>query len=478
MFTLMVRCVDRVRRREDGLAMVIAVVLSGVIATLAILMLSIGTHTDSATARGRHWVQSLHVAESGVEHAIVKLQSSDGVFTGTFSGATDEGEYDVTVTRGARNVYTIESVGGVRQGQQLGATRSIRVTMAPPSTFKNAIFSFTSLDTKNNDIIEGDAWANENLILADNTHVTGSVTAATGYLFLHNGASVDGDAQSGGFDAASPDKAIFLDNNATIGGNATASVTAPPDPVTCGGASPSDYKVDVDTGASVGGNVKTWGTKSGAGTVGGTIADNVCTSSPATMPMPVYSYSADNYPAATLHEFGTPSAPSATAVADFHTWLNAQPGKRMQGTFYLNQQTPVNQGVRVNLTGAVITGDTTIVTNTPIFTNGTTDDTTDAIVFLGSFYRPPTGSSCDVNNDNSECAVHLKNNFNSSGATAIIVYSPYGPTAIKNNAVMFGAIYGDSVQVKNNQEMTYDARVERVIGFGPTHLEITRWLEL
>ena len=51
---------------------------------------------------------------------------------------------------------------------------------------------------------------------------------------------------------------------------------------------------------------------------------------------------------------------------------------------------------------------------------------------LISTYKPPTGSSCDLNQDKSECAVHLKNNFATSGNTAVLVYTPYGPVAVKN----------------------------------------------
>jgi hypothetical protein len=467
----------RMRGDEDGAAMIIAVVLTGVIATLSALMLTVGSHADVATARGRSWVQSLHVAESGVEEAIAKLQASSGGYSGAFTGTTDEGNYSVTVAKGARSTYTIDSVGSVRQGKQLGASRHLRVTMAPPQIFKKALFSFTSIDTKNGDVISGDVWANQNVLLADGTVVTGSLTAATGYITMGNGAEADGDAQSGGFDS-STNYAIHLNGNATLGGSAKASVTNPPDPITCGGANQNNYQVRLDSGANIGAAVTTWGTVAGPGTVGGTITNNSCTPAPAAIALPVFTYNAANYDAATLHEFGSPSTASATAVSDFQTWLNTQPSKHIQGTFYVNQAAPLGQSNRIDLTGAVITGDTNIITNTPIFTNGTTDSTTNAVVVLASYYQPPTGSSCDLNKDNSECAVHLKNNFATSGATATLVYAPYGPVAVKNNAIQFGSIYSDSIEVKNNQELTYDARVERVVGFGSPQLEITKWLEV
>jgi hypothetical protein len=100
------------------------------------------------------------------------------------------------------------------------------------------------------------------------------------------------------------------------------------------------------------------------------------------------------------------------------------------------------------------------------------------VAVLISTYAPPVGTSCDLNQDKSECAVHLKNNFATSGNTAVLVYAPYGPVAVKNNAIQYGAVYADSIQIKNNQTLTYDARVERVVGFGSPTLEVTRWVEI
>ncbi|HVL32178.1 MAG TPA: pilus assembly PilX N-terminal domain-containing protein, partial [Actinomycetota bacterium] len=222
----------RTRDEESGVALVISIVLLSVIGTLSVTMLSVGSHSDQTTARSRHSVQALHVAESGVEQAIAKIEDAGGSFSGSFTGATEEGRYEVIVTAEGRNRFTIESRGGVRAQRRLGAERVLRVTLAPPSVFKHALFSYTTLETKNNDVIEGDAWANQSVILASGTTVSGSVTGATGYVLLKGGAVVNGDANAGGFNASR--RAITLENNAQLLGKATASVTAPPDPVSCG----------------------------------------------------------------------------------------------------------------------------------------------------------------------------------------------------------------------------------------------------
>jgi len=468
----------RIRAEESGIAMIIAVVLLGVMATLMALVMTVSIHTNFATGHGRSWVQALHVGEAGVNKAIAKLQETGGSFSGSLTGSTTEGTYSVTVTHQTRNRFQIDATGTAGGGAGLVATRKLRVTMAPPSSFKYALYSQTIVDTKNNDLITGDVWANQNIIVDANDTVTGSVTAATGYVQVNNGGHVTGDAWSGGFDPSSG-QAIYLSTNATLDGTAKASVTAPTDPVTCGGENQSNYKVRLDNGAHIGGNVTTWGTKTGGGTVGppGIVTSNLCTAAPATQPMPVFTYAPSNYDPATLHEYGTAATSPATAVSDFQTYVGAHKSA-LSGTFFVNQSGTVNQGVRLDLSGVTLTNDLTIVTNTPIFTNGMTDNTSDAILTLVSTYKPPAGSTCDLNQDSSECTIHLKNNFQPTDKTAVLVYSPYGPVAVKNNQIQFGAIYADSIEIKNNQSMTYDPRVERVVGFGPETATIQTWLEL
>lgn len=466
----------RLRTEESGFAMIVAVVLLGIMGTLMALMLSVSTHTTFSTARGKSWVQALHVAEAGAHRAVSKLQETNGGYTGTLTGETSEGTYSVTVTKQPRNRFRMDAVGTVPGGPGLGAARRLRVTMAPPRSFLYAMFSATSVETKANDVINGDVWGNQNVQLEQGTVVDGDVTAATGWIRIKNGARVKGDAWSGSFDPNNLDRAIHLENNAVLEGNAKASVTAPPDPVTCGGEDPTKYKVRVDENSTIQGNVTSWGPKTGPGTVQGTVTQNVCTASPPTKDLPAFTYSAANY-GTHHHEFGTPSTASLTAVTDFQNHM-ATEATALSGSFYINQAGPVNQGVRINLTGVTVVGDLTIIANVPIFANGMTDSTSDAIVTLVSTYQPPTGSNCDINDDNSECVVHLKNNFQTSGNTAAVIYAPYGPVAIKNNQVQFGTIYSQNIQIKNNQSFTYDSRVERMVGFGPVTYEVETWLEL
>ena len=462
---------------ESGFAMIVAVVLLGVMGTLMALVMSVGSHTTFATAKGRSWVQALHVAEAGVHQAIAKLEETNGSFTGTFTGATDEGTFTGTITPQPRKRFRIDVAGVVAPGEGLGATRRIRVTLAPPASFLYAMLSNTSVATKGNDVIDGDIWSNQNVLLEQGNIVRGSVTAATGWVATKSGVTIDDDVWTGGYDPNNQDRSVHLEAGGEIGGNVKASVTAPPDPVTCGGEDPTRYKVRVEGTSTVIGNVTTWGPKTGSGTVQGTITQNVCTTAPPTKPLPTFTYSSANYDPAHHHEFGTPDIPSLSAVSDFQAHIAPESGG-MSGSYYVNQSGVANQDLRLDLTGITISGDTTIISNVPIFANGVEDSAGDAIFTLVSTYQPPTGSACDLNQDNSECSIHLKNNFEPSGNTAVVIFAPFGPVAVKNNQVQFGTIYADAIQIKNNQTLTYDSRVERVVGFGDVTYEVETWIEL
>jgi hypothetical protein len=450
------------------MALIAVVLVSMLMMALLAVTLSHETHADSSSARGRNFDIALGVAEAGVSEGVAKIEASAGTYSGNFSGQTPQGTYTVTVTKQPGR-YILDARGTVG-GSNLGRRRRVRVTMEPPASFSYALFSNTSIDLKNLDDVTGDVWANDSVKVDDNNDVDGSVTAARSWVELAQNSRVRKDVWSGGFNS-SGHWAIKLANGAQIDGNAKASVSAPNDPTTCGGEASSDYEIPLGPGAEIGGDLTSWGVTSGSGLVHGTYRPNTCTEAAIPKPLPSFAYNANNYDAGTLHDFSSVSA--------FQAWISS--GGRLadlHGTFYVHDPGPA-QSNRIDLTGAVVTGDTTIVTNAPVFTGSATDSgSTQKLFVVASSYQPPAGSSCDVNHDASECAVHLKNQFQPSCRTAVLVYANRGPVAVKNNAEQCGAVYADSILVKNDQTLSFDARIQRVVGFGPTTFEVRRWEEL
>lgn len=460
--------------------MVVIVMVVALVGTLGAIAMTNGNHASISSGRGRSWEQALHVAEAGADVAIARVQQANGSYTSplTITGATSEGSYTVTVTAQQRNRHLVTSLGTAPGPAGLGAKRRVQFLLAPPPAFRAALLSNTSIDTKNNDHVKGDVWANENVFVDAHDVIEGSITAATGWISMGHDARVTGAAQSGGYHPTTND-GIRLEQNAVIEGNATASVTAPVETGACGGEPQNRYTIRLQNGTHVHGDAKTWGSVASSGTVHGQTSQFVCTAAPPTIPIPIFVYNASNYDPSTLHVWGTPTSPSATASADASLWIEAN-RTNLKGTLVVFQSGGQTQSNRLDLSGGVLREDFTLITNLPIYSASASDSIPDhdAIVVLASFYQPEAGTQCDVNHDASDCAIHLKNHAQTSSDVAWLSYAPNGPVAIKNNSNAYGAVYAQNIQIKNNQTLTYDPRIERIVGFGPVTLEPSQWREL
>jgi hypothetical protein len=454
----------RMNRRgpgESGFAMITSVIVILMTAALALIILTNGEHADRSSQRGRNWELAIQHADAGVQQAVAKLQAGNGAVPAAFTGTTAEGSYSVTVTYLGRKRYQIDAQGFAGTHTSLAADRSVRVIYGPPRSFNYALFSLTDIDTKNNDTVDGDIWANGSVRVDQNDIITGSVNAATGWVFLDNGSSIAGDVVSGGYDPAT-NRSIEVSTGALISGKVTAASTVPgcTDDV-----AHSAYHVHA-TG-DIAGTVKTWGVKTGGGSTG-TVTTGVCSAAPATKPMPTFTYNPANY---------SPAPTEFADVASFNAFLAAS-GTSLEGTYY------VEGSGAIDLNGVTIAGDTTIIAvEAAIDAFGgvgvAAANNNDKILVLVSYYQPAAGTACTNTGGNPlDCAIGIKNNFQPENNTATLLYAPNGPVAFKNNAEFDGAVYANDIVLKNNMELVYDARVEQIIGFGSVSLELESWIEV
>ena len=471
------------RRDERGVALVTAIMVGFIGTMMTVTMMYVAFHDQTSSARNRSWGQALHVAESGVHQAVAYLQNSGGVVpTGTVTGTTQEGSYQYRIVAQSRNRYQIDSVGTVGSASSTQGSRRLRVTMAPPVSFKYALFSLSDVTTKNNNNVCGDIYANTYVevyngdsVLASTssscpsggTGGSGSVTAATGYISMSNNSTVEGDAWSGGYTG---DDGISMSNGATIGGNAKASSSTP------GCADdPSQLKYQI-SGGSIAGTATAWG--SITSTVSGAQTPNTCTAAAETKPIPTYSFNAANYPAASLHTYTFPAD-----YAAFNTYIAANK-TNLSGTFYISGG---GASYPVDLGGVTATGDLTVIaTASPIDASGGMDASagSDKIIVLASWYSAPASSCSTTGGNPADCAIGFKNNFDMSSTslsggdnTAVLIYAPNGPVAFKNNAEFHGAVYANNIQIKNNMNIAYDVRIDQIVGFGDATLDIEDWRE-
>jgi hypothetical protein len=472
---------------EQGMAMIVSILVGFVAAILVTAMMYTSFHNTTSTARNRSWGQAVHVAESGIHQAIAHLQSTAGAApSGTVTGQTADGEYEYRVTALPRNRYQIDSVGRVGTDASLAGSRRLRVLMAPPSSFKYALFSLSDVTTKNNNLVCGDIWANTYVTVYQNDSVLaadseecpdgagggGSVTAATGHISLEHNSRIDGDAWSGGYNSAG--RGISVGSGASIGGIAKASSAAPE----CSD-DPTNLQYKVVNSGTIDGAVTAWGTVSGSGLTG-TPSPLTCTMAAATKTMPSFSFNPANYPAGTVHEYDFPAD-----YTTFNAYIAANKAN-LSGVFFIDggdASTPVDLG------GVSVDGDLTVVaTSAPIDASGgigaTEGNNDDKLVVLVSLYAAPATNCATSGGNPGDCAIGLKNNFavgdgdvSDGGNTAVLLYAPNGPVSFKNNADFLGAVYANNIQVKNNMNVVYDPRVDQIVGFGDITLDIELWLE-
>ena len=476
------------RRDERGVALITAIMLTFIATLFVTTTMYVAFHDQTSSAKGRSWGQALHVAESGVHQAIAYLQDSSGVVpSSTQTGTTAEGTYQYRIVAQSRNRYQIDAVGTVGTASSTQASRRLRVTMAPPLSFRYALFSSSDVTTKNNNNVCGDIYAqtyvqvyNGDAVRASTSSScpsggsagSGNVTAATSYISMDSNSTIEGTAWSGGYNSSG--YGISMSNGASIGSDAKASSSTPG---CTDDSTHANYKIG--SSGSVAGNATAWGTITS--TVSGTTSASTCSQASETKSIPSYTFNVANYPTATFHSYAFP--------ADYTTFNNyiAANQNNLSGTFYI---TGGGSSYPVSLDGTTVTGDLTVIaTDAPIDMSGSgigASGTADKLVVLASWYAPPgSGSSCSTNGGNpGDCAIGIKNNFDVSSTslsggnnTAVLLYAPNGPVSFKNNADFQGAVYANNIQIKNNMNVTYDARLDQVVGFGNATLQIEDWQE-
>ncbi len=527
----------RTTANDEGNALIVVILVSMLVGLFATLALTTGTFADRSSSSDRNHEQSLGVAEAAVHQVIERISAqASGTDTSSpnfwslplgattpascsvggacvaakgnsaYSGSTAQGSYWYWVTRcdsrsasdPCRTPSGLAADGFIVDAQSLsgGATlqrgRHVQVQLIPPSRFpegKNyAMFSYTSIAIQNNDqVLNGDVFANDNISISQSNHsaqndptLKGSLTAARGWINIDSSVYITGNVWSGGPDYANH-WAINMGGNSRIDGWARASNTTP------GQCNDSNYNVPMANGASIGGTLTTLGTKSTqTGTVTGAYQPNTCTPASPPQPMPGYTFNPEIYGPDTYAVDTCPAHNGVcqfSSVTAFQTWLAANETNFL-GAYYVREGSP-SQTNRIDLSGAQLKGSAVIVSDAPIYT-GNLDDSQvpgDSATFvIVSHYQPPTASGCDTEHDTSDCAVHIKNNFalNANGTckTATLVYADKGPVAIKNGQTLCGSVLSDGILVKNNQQVTYDDRITRVVGFGDAAYGIVRWQEL
>ena len=175
----------RLRKEEDGYALVISVILLFVMMMLLVVGLRQATRRSNNAQRGIEWTRTLTVAESGINDAMVRLSADRSATSpcptlGIRPSAPPRAASTRSTGAGSGDSVVITSTGYYPSLDTAELTRTVRVTLEPAPTFRYALFSEDFLEIKNNPVVTGDIYSQVGVDIGNNTTVCGSVVVANG----------------------------------------------------------------------------------------------------------------------------------------------------------------------------------------------------------------------------------------------------------------------------------------------------------
>jgi len=520
---MMTQLIRRLYRDEEGYSLVIAILLLSIMMVLLAVALQAGTSSLQQSSLSLEWSKALTVAEAGLDDSITRLgesrQASNPCSMSTSTVCSGGGgQYQVGWTQSG-GAIVVTSIGYYPTKTAPKFVREVQATYEPVRSFQYALFSQTSLDIKNGAKVLGDVYSDGNVTVGTGANICGSVISSAGGVVLANNAQVLKNASDSsvlsGYDCTGKSGMVWTGGSGGIQGSSGVTVwgdakASAPSTIGCS-ASSSNYPVKNSSGGSgfvVDGAVTACGSISG---VSGATAQHPGTASSTPVPVtfPQFVFDPNNYStnaADPLHLQCYPtggtcgSNDSTTAISSFNAYL-ATHKTALTGTFAVWQRSPTamtsngscttSSTTQICLDGITLGGDFTLITNAPVdFGNTSTVTTTSSSIAADlaviSTYQPAAGTTCDTNGG--DCSIYGNNSiiFDSGDANdpddgVVGLLYTTGKMAFNNSPQSGdpgeGALYASSMNFKNNYDIAYNSRIDRVLGFGKTY-ERTLWQEL
>jgi len=198
----------RLRQEEEGLAMIIAIMIAFVILTLSVFVIQLSIHNSNQSAYDRRRVTSVAAAEAGIDAVWATIQSStpqnlpcSSPATGTLGSSPGTATYSVTVTyyqsSGAALVgcpsQTNVPVAALLTSTgttDSGATRKMQAyaTLTPIQTgIGAAIISNTGTSFTNNFTLNGNGSDNADIYIDNGDVSINSSPTVHGTIYVHAG---------------------------------------------------------------------------------------------------------------------------------------------------------------------------------------------------------------------------------------------------------------------------------------------------
>jgi hypothetical protein len=369
---------ERVGADERGMSMIIALIVTFAVFSLGAVWVGAGLHQNDQSATTRRREQSAAAAEAGLNLAMSHL-TADPAYTGASNASLPNGagDYEMTVTalnpadpNDTRRYIVAKGYAPSKTAPQRVARRlEQQVDLVPTDTFRFALFSAPGgISASNNMTVTGDTYSNTDLTLTNNTKIFGNVTSL-GSVTTANNSTIGGDIAARGN--------ITVNNSATtVQGNAYAG----------GSGYPS---ANVSMTGCVKGIVQASGTITGSPPNG--CPQNWTPNSPPVAPksetLPTFTWNPANYVSST-----TWSSPAA-----FVSYWSANKNA-FEGVHRVLCANPCTTSVTLN-SKWTMSGDVTIVADSPIVLDRDISNGTGSTLNLGVFSMSSATPAVDLTNN-------------------------------------------------------------------------------
>jgi hypothetical protein len=452
----------RVRDDEEGMAMVVSILVSFVVLLLSIYVVQLGVHNVSQSGYDRSRLISVTAAESGVDDYYAYLNSftTKGTpdlttlqcsITNNDLSGPNPSSYTATVTfyNSAGSTLAcppplgtvpasvrITSVG-TTSGQASRKMESYATLAAILGGTSSAVFSNGSTNLSNKLDVNGyqgkdaNVYVNGDLNVAQSMTFSGSVYVQ-GYATLGNSATVDG--------------TLWTKNNITMSGQSV--VTAD--------ATSSQGNISISNPAHIYGDAKAKGTIASTSLIQGTSSPSTNgLADPPTQTFPVLSFDATQLSAWTNSGYTLVQKATCTGANSAQDYINNLSANAGPYKYVLQITTACS--LQLSGTNLTLNGDLAVITEGSICTtNLNTFQAAGGVRSLMFIVRngSPTSSTCT---DGSSISISNLTNFNDlSGSNQLntFLYSPR-QINLSNNSGFTGQAYGSPVNAVNQTTVNY-----------------------
>jgi Tfp pilus assembly protein PilV len=434
----------RTARDEQGVALITAMLVSMVVVTLGVTSVTLAMHNSEQSARERERVESIAVAEAGLNYVFSHLQSGaadtfecsitrslagtpNATFTATVTFYDEAGVEIDCATLDAEDEpdsALIRSTG-TSLGEDPARTMESFLHLVPVrgTPFGDfAVYSDASPTFNSNtqifggDSHDGNVYTNDNAIIESNAQMYGDVWAQ-GFVHLESNAEVKEDVWAGTY--------VQMDQKSRVLGNARASTSY----------------LSLGTGAHVHGD----GRAGGAITLGpGAAVDGLQVPNTPTDPPPSQEFPEFTYDPTKWVEAGYTIQPSFTSCDDARTFLNSG----WTGNQVVRITVPCDLSITAG-TSPTLRGHLAIISDGSLTMNSNSQFKSDGGEYnLHLIFGLGGVSPCDIT---------FRSNTQIASGIKTLLYTPCMINLNSNSLVIEGQIFGGGVNFNSNSDLTFSA---------------------